>query len=114
MEGCWLFMDDRLGRWGGGVGLEEFGEIVQEVRDEVKKAKGQLKLSLVRDVKDNRKDFCTHVANNTRRRDNEGPLWSFAPAGSQSFVLPYLSFMMASLLTMVDGNHLLNVGNLIV
>lgn len=41
MEGSWLFMEDRLGRQGGGVSLEEYGEIVQEVRDEVQKAKDQ-------------------------------------------------------------------------
>lgn len=38
MEGCWLFMEDRLGGQGGSVGLEEHGELVQEARDEVKKA----------------------------------------------------------------------------
>lgn len=53
--------------------------------------------------------FCRLVANKRKSRDNEGPPWSLAPAGSQSFVLPFLSFMMASLITMVDGNHLLNV-----
>lgn len=52
---------------------------------------------------------CRHVANKRKSRDDEGPLWNLAPAGSQSFVLPYLSFMMASLITMVDGNHPLNV-----
>lgn len=55
------------------------------------------------------KGFCGLVANKRKSRDNEGPLWSWTPAGNQSFVLPYLSLMMASLITMVDGNHLLNV-----
>lgn len=41
MKGSWLFMEDRLGRHGGGLSLEEYGEIVQEVRDEVKRAKVQ-------------------------------------------------------------------------
>lgn len=45
---------------GGGVSLEEYGENVQEVRDEVKKAKGQVELSLARDIKDIRKGFSRH------------------------------------------------------
>lgn len=61
------------------------------------------------DIKENRKGFCRLDANKRKSRDDEGPLWNLAPAGSQSFVLPYLSFMIASLITMVDGNHPLNV-----
>lgn len=55
------------------------------------------------------KGLLEYTANKRMSSDNEGPLWNLAPAGSQSFVLPYLSFMMASLITIVDGNHLLNV-----
>lgn len=97
------------GGQGAEVGPEEYGGIVQTAGDEVKKAKGQLELSVARDVKDNRKGFCRCVANKRQSRDNEGPLWNSAPAGSQSFVLPCLSFMVASLITMVDGSHQLNV-----
>lgn len=44
---------------------------MQKARDEVKKAKGQLELSLAGDVKDNRKGFCRYVANKRKSRDSE-------------------------------------------
>lgn len=62
------------GGQGAEVGPEEYGGIVQTAGDEVKKAKGQLELSVARDVKDNRKGFCRCAANKRKSRDNEGPL----------------------------------------
>lgn len=44
---------------------------MQKARDEVKKAKGQLELSLAGDVKDNRKGFRRYVANKRKSRDSE-------------------------------------------
>lgn len=46
-----------------------------------RKAKAQLELSLIRDVKDNRKDFYSYVENKKKKqqimwdRDNVSPLW---------------------------------------
>lgn len=50
------------------------GKLYRKLRDEIRKAKGQLEPSLARDVRDNRKGFCRRVANRRKSWDNEGPL----------------------------------------
>uniref|UniRef100_A0A672UTJ2 Reverse transcriptase domain-containing protein n=1 Tax=Strigops habroptila TaxID=2489341 RepID=A0A672UTJ2_STRHB len=62
-------------RWKQGqAAWEEYRSIAREARDQIRKAKAQLELSLARDVKDNRKGFYRYVANKRQTRDNVGPL----------------------------------------
>uniref|UniRef100_A0A8V5GU01 Uncharacterized protein n=1 Tax=Melopsittacus undulatus TaxID=13146 RepID=A0A8V5GU01_MELUD len=63
-------------RWKQGqAAWDEYRDVVQDVRDQVRKAKAQLELNLARDVKDNRKGFYRYVVAKKQTRDNVGPLW---------------------------------------
>ncbi|GAB0188257.1 mitochondrial enolase superfamily member 1 [Grus japonensis] len=59
----------------GQVAWEEYREIVQAARDQVRKAKALIELNLARDVKDNKKSFYRYVSDKRTTRENVGPLW---------------------------------------
>ncbi|GAB0176407.1 mitochondrial enolase superfamily member 1 [Grus japonensis] len=62
-------------RWKQGqVAWEEYRETVQAAREQVRKAKGLIEISLARDVKDNKKSFYRYVSDKRRTRENVGPL----------------------------------------
>ncbi|GAB0182287.1 mitochondrial enolase superfamily member 1 [Grus japonensis] len=54
----------------GQVALEEYREIVQAVRDQVRKAKALIELNLARDVKGNKKSFYRYVSDKRKTREN--------------------------------------------
>ncbi|KAK4807184.1 hypothetical protein QYF61_024304 [Mycteria americana] len=58
----------------GQVAWEEYREIVQAARDQVRKAKAQMELNLARDVKGNKKSFYRYVGDKRKTRENVGPL----------------------------------------
>ncbi|GAB0188177.1 mitochondrial enolase superfamily member 1 [Grus japonensis] len=59
----------------GQVAWEEYRETVRAARDQVRKAKALIEISLARDVKDNKKSFYRYVVSGKRRtRENVGPL----------------------------------------
>ncbi|GAB0177134.1 mitochondrial enolase superfamily member 1 [Grus japonensis] len=58
----------------GQVAWEEYRETVQAARDQVRKAKALIEISLDRDVKDNKKSFYRYVSDKRRTRENVGPL----------------------------------------
>ncbi|GAB0209914.1 hypothetical protein GRJ2_003457100 [Grus japonensis] len=58
----------------GQVAWEEYREIVQAARDQVRKAKALREISLARDVKGNKKSFYRYVSEKRRMRENVGPL----------------------------------------
>ena len=60
----------------GQVTWVEYRNTVQMSRDEVRKAEAQMKLSLARDIKENKKGFCQHVGNKRKTRENVDPLLS--------------------------------------
>ncbi|GAB0207939.1 mitochondrial enolase superfamily member 1 [Grus japonensis] len=60
----------------GQVAWEEYREPVRAARDQVRKVKALTEISLVRDVKDNKKSFYRYVSDKRRRRENVGPLWN--------------------------------------
>ncbi|KAK4814166.1 hypothetical protein QYF61_009984 [Mycteria americana] len=62
----------------GQVAWEEYREIVQAARDQVRKAKALIELNLARDVKGNKKTFYRYVGNKRKTRENVGPLWKEA------------------------------------
>ncbi|GAB0182993.1 mitochondrial enolase superfamily member 1 [Grus japonensis] len=53
-----------------------YRETVRAARDQVRKAKALIEISLARDVKDNKKSFYRHVSEKRRTRENVGPLWN--------------------------------------
>ena len=57
----------------GWVTWEEYRDTVQ-ARDEVRQAKTQLELNLVRDVKGSKKGFSKYIADERKTRENTGPL----------------------------------------
>ncbi|KAM9590815.1 uncharacterized protein ACIBXB_005869 [Morphnus guianensis] len=59
----------------GQVAWEEYREIVQAARDQVRKAKALIELNLSRDVKGNKKSFYRYVGDKRKTRENVGPLW---------------------------------------
>ncbi|PKU45794.1 hypothetical protein llap_3880 [Limosa lapponica baueri] len=62
-------------RWKQGqVAWKEYREIVRAARGHVKKAKAQIKLSLARDIKDNKKSFYRYVSDKRKTRENVSPL----------------------------------------
>ncbi|GAB0203482.1 hypothetical protein GRJ2_002813800 [Grus japonensis] len=64
-------------RWKQGqVTWEEYRETVQAAREQVRKAKALIEISLARDVKDNKKSFYRYVSDKRRTRENVGPLWN--------------------------------------
>ncbi|GAB0177815.1 mitochondrial enolase superfamily member 1 [Grus japonensis] len=58
----------------GQVAWEEYRETVQAARDQVRKAKALIEISLARDVRDNKKSFYRYVSDKRRTRENVGPL----------------------------------------
>ncbi|GAB0176409.1 mitochondrial enolase superfamily member 1 [Grus japonensis] len=61
-------------RWKQGqVAWEEYRETVRAARDQVRKAKALIEISLARDVKDNKKSFYRYVSDKRRTRENVGP-----------------------------------------
>jgi len=60
------------------VAWEEYREIVQVAREQVRRAKVLTELNLVRDVKGNKKAFYRYVSDRRQTRENVGPLWKEA------------------------------------
>ncbi|GAB0178195.1 mitochondrial enolase superfamily member 1 [Grus japonensis] len=60
----------------GQVAWEEYRETVRAARDQVRKAKALIEISLARDVKDNKKSFYRYVSEKRKARENVGPLWN--------------------------------------
>ncbi|GAB0178428.1 mitochondrial enolase superfamily member 1 [Grus japonensis] len=58
----------------GQVAWEKYRETVGAARDQVRKAKALIEISLARDVKDNKKSFYRYVSDKRRTRENVGPL----------------------------------------
>ncbi|GAB0182166.1 hypothetical protein GRJ2_000681900 [Grus japonensis] len=58
----------------GQVAWEEYRETVRAAREQVRKAKALIEISLARDVKDNKKSFYRYVSDKRRMRENVGPL----------------------------------------
>ncbi|GAB0181339.1 mitochondrial enolase superfamily member 1 [Grus japonensis] len=58
----------------GQVAWEEYRETVRAARDQVRKGKALIEISLARDVKDNKKSFYRYVSDKRRTRENVGPL----------------------------------------
>ncbi|GAB0175874.1 mitochondrial enolase superfamily member 1 [Grus japonensis] len=58
----------------GQVAWEEYRETVRVARDQVRKAKALIEVSLAGDVKDNKKSFYRYVSDKRRTRENVGPL----------------------------------------
>ncbi|GAB0206940.1 mitochondrial enolase superfamily member 1 [Grus japonensis] len=58
----------------GQVAWEEYRETVQAARDQVRKAKALIEISLARDIKGNKKSFYRYVSDKRRMRENVGPL----------------------------------------
>ncbi|GAB0205871.1 hypothetical protein GRJ2_003052700 [Grus japonensis] len=58
----------------GQVAWEEYRETVHAAREQVRKAKALIEISLARDVKDNKKRFYRYVSDKRRTRENVGPL----------------------------------------
>ncbi|KAM9608247.1 uncharacterized protein ACIBXB_000772 [Morphnus guianensis] len=57
----------------GQVAREEYREIVQAVRDQVRKAKALIELNLARDVEGNKKSFYRYIGEKRKTRKNVGP-----------------------------------------
>ncbi|GAB0204631.1 hypothetical protein GRJ2_002928700 [Grus japonensis] len=60
----------------GQVAWEEYRETVPAAREQVRKAKALIEISLAKDVKDNKKSFYRYVSDKRRTRENVGPLWN--------------------------------------
>ncbi|GAB0181491.1 hypothetical protein GRJ2_000614400 [Grus japonensis] len=60
----------------GQVAWEEYRETVQAAKDQVRKAKALIEISLARDVKDNKKNFYRYISDKRKTRENVGPLWN--------------------------------------
>ncbi|GAB0198631.1 mitochondrial enolase superfamily member 1 [Grus japonensis] len=58
----------------GQVAWEEYRETVQAAREQVRKAKALIEISLARDVKDDKKSFYRYVSDKRRTRENVGAL----------------------------------------
>ncbi|KFW09032.1 hypothetical protein N327_00801, partial [Fulmarus glacialis] len=58
----------------GQVAWEEYREIVQAARDQVRKAKVLTELHLAGDVKGNKKSFYRYIGDKRKARENVGPL----------------------------------------
>ncbi|GAB0203155.1 mitochondrial enolase superfamily member 1 [Grus japonensis] len=57
----------------GQVAWEEYRETVRAARDQVRKAKALIEISLARDIKGNKKSFYRYVSDKRRMRENVGP-----------------------------------------
>ncbi|GAB0187691.1 hypothetical protein GRJ2_001234400 [Grus japonensis] len=58
----------------GQVAWQEYRETVQAAREQVRKAKALIEISLARDIKGNKKRFYRYVSDKRRMRENVGPL----------------------------------------
>ncbi|GAB0188706.1 mitochondrial enolase superfamily member 1 [Grus japonensis] len=58
----------------GQVAWEEYRETVRAAREQVRKAKALIEITLARDVKDKKKGFSRYVSDKRRTRKNVGPL----------------------------------------
>ncbi|GAB0204721.1 hypothetical protein GRJ2_002937700 [Grus japonensis] len=58
----------------GQVAWEEYRETVRAARDQVRKAKALIEISLARDVKDNKKSFYRYISDKRKMRENVSPL----------------------------------------
>ncbi|GAB0199194.1 mitochondrial enolase superfamily member 1 [Grus japonensis] len=58
----------------GHIAWEVYRETVRAARDQVRKAKALIEISLARDDKDNKKSFCRYVSDKRKTRENVGPL----------------------------------------
>ncbi|GAB0186661.1 mitochondrial enolase superfamily member 1 [Grus japonensis] len=56
----------------GQVAWEEYREIVQATKDQVRKAKALIDLNLARDVKGNKKSFYRYISDKRKMRENVG------------------------------------------
>jgi len=59
----------------GQVAWEEYREIVQTAREQVRKAKALIELNLARDVKGNKKNFYRYVNDEKNTSEKVSPLW---------------------------------------
>ncbi|GAB0181325.1 hypothetical protein GRJ2_000597800 [Grus japonensis] len=60
----------------GQVAWEEYREIVQAARDQVRKAKVLIELNGAREVQGNKKSFYRYVSDKRKTRENVGLLWN--------------------------------------
>ncbi|GAB0208082.1 mitochondrial enolase superfamily member 1 [Grus japonensis] len=60
----------------GQVAWEEYRETVRAAREQVRKAKALIEISLARDIKGNKKSFYRYVSDKRKTRENVGPLWN--------------------------------------
>ncbi|KFU86754.1 hypothetical protein M959_06752, partial [Chaetura pelagica] len=58
----------------GQVSREDYREVVQAVRDQVRRAKSLLELDLARDVKNNKKSFFRYLGEKRTFKESVGPL----------------------------------------
>ena len=58
----------------GCVSWEEYRAVVRVCRDRIRKAKEQMQLNLVRDVKDNKKGFCRYIGSRRQAKESVPPL----------------------------------------
>ena len=58
----------------GCVGWEEYRAVVHVCRDRIRKAKAQMELNLVRDVKDNKKGFYRYIGRRRQTKKSVPPL----------------------------------------
>ncbi|KFQ76045.1 hypothetical protein N337_12204, partial [Phoenicopterus ruber ruber] len=58
----------------GQAAWEEYREIVQAAREQVRKAKALIELNLARDIKGNKKSFYRYISDKRKTRENVGPL----------------------------------------
>ena len=62
-------------RWKQGcVSWEEYRAVVRVCRDRIRKAKAQMELNLVRDVKDNKKGFYRYLGRRRQAKESVPPL----------------------------------------
>jgi len=59
----------------GQVTWEKYREIVEAAKEQVRKAKALTELNLARVVKSKKKSFYRHVSDESKTRQNVGPLW---------------------------------------
>jgi len=59
----------------GQVAWEEYREIVQAARGQIRKAKTLIELNLARGIKDNTKSFYRYVSDKRRTRESMDPAW---------------------------------------
>jgi len=68
--------NEAYGGWKQGqVAWEEYRDIVQAARDQVRKAKALTELNLSRDIKGNKKNFYRYISDTRKTRENVSPLW---------------------------------------